>query len=57
MTTLACRLKIQLLDAPVEKLRDKELVLVGAGDLVDPAKLAKLLAGLAQNAENFAVES
>jgi hypothetical protein len=53
---LVCRLKIQLLNAPVEKFRDKQLVLAGTSHFVDPAKLAKLFAGLAQNAENFAVE-
>ena len=57
ITALVCWLKVQFLDAPVEKFRDKELVLAGAGDFVNPAKLAKRFAGLAQNAENFAVES
>ena len=50
-------LKAQLLDAPVEKFGHEKFVLAGAGDFMDPAKLAKLFAGLAENTENLSVES
>jgi hypothetical protein len=46
----------EFLDAPVEEFGDVEGVFGGAGDLVDPAELLELFAGLAEDAENFAVE-
>src|SRR5690349_227248 len=52
-----CSLEAQLLDAPVEKFGDIKLAFAGAGDFVNPAKLAKLFAGLAENAENLTFES
>src|SRR5260370_3556550 len=50
-------LKDEFLDAPIQKFRDVELVRGGAGDGVNPAELAGLLAGLAEDAENFSVEA
>jgi hypothetical protein len=46
----------QFLDAPVQELGDVEFVFGGAGDGVDPSELARLLARLAEDAENFSVE-
>ena len=45
------------MDAPVEEFGDVEFVFGGAGDGVDPSELAKLLAGLAEDGENFSVEA
>src|SRR5712664_4131250 len=44
------------LDAPVQNFGDVEFVFGGAGDFVNPAKLSELLAGFAEDAENFSVE-
>src|SRR5712664_3607128 len=46
----------QFLDAPVQNFGDVEFVFGGAGDFVNPAKLSELLAGFAEDAENFSVE-
>jgi hypothetical protein len=46
----------QLLRPPVEQFADMEFVFGGAGNFVDPAELAKLLAGPAQPAEHLAGE-
>src|SRR5260221_8483455 len=51
---LLVRLEDQLLHAPVQQLGDVQQVFRGAGDLVDPAELLELLAGLAKPAEHFA---
>src|SRR6266403_1064157 len=50
-------LEDKFLDAPVEEFGDVEFVFGGASDGVNPAELAELLAGLAENAENFSVEA
>src|SRR5256886_7755417 len=46
----------EFLDAPVQNFGDVEVVFGGAGDFVNPAELAELLAGFAEDAENFSVE-
>ena len=46
----------EFLDAPIQKFGDVELVRGGAGDFVNPAELAELFAGFAEDAENFSVE-
>src|SRR2546425_4760381 len=46
----------EFLDAPIQEFGDVELVCGGAGDFVNPAELAKLLAGFAEGAEEFPVE-
>ena len=46
----------EFLDAPIQEFGDVEFVRGGAGDLVNPAELAELFAGFAENAENFSVE-
>ena len=48
--------KDEFLDAPVQNFGDVELVFGGAGDFVNPAELAELLAGFAENTENSSVE-
>src|SRR5258705_12318261 len=50
-------LEDKFLDAPVEEFGDVEFVFGGASDGVNPAELAELLAGFAENAENFSVEA
>src|SRR5437016_2431672 len=55
-SSLFLRVQHQLLNAPVEQLRDVEHVLRGAGDLVDPAELLQLLAGFAEHAEQLSVQ-
>ena len=45
------------MDAPVQEFGNVEFVFGGAGDGVNPAELAKLLARLAEDAENFSVEA
>jgi hypothetical protein len=54
---LVNRLEYQFLDAPVEDFGNVEFVFGGAGHFVDPVELAELLAGFAEDAENFSVES
>src|SRR5690349_24796945 len=54
---LVCRLRYQFLASPVEKLGDKNFVFAGAGAFVNPAELAKLLAGFAGHSENLAIEA
>ena len=49
-------LEDQFLDAPVQDFGDVQLIFGGAGDFVDPAELSELLAGFAEDAENFSVE-
>src|SRR6266852_3020757 len=44
------------LDATVQNFGDIEFVFGGAGDFVSPAELSDLLAGFAEDAENFSVE-
>ena len=51
------RVQDEFLYAPVEQLCDEEGVFGGAGDLVDPAELLELFAGLAEDAEDFSVEA
>src|SRR5262245_47701314 len=51
-----CRLERQLLYAPVEEFSDIEFVVRWAGDGVDPAELAGLLARFAHHPENFSLE-
>ena len=46
----------ELLHAPVQELTDPEHVLGWAGDRVDPAELLQLLAGLAEHAQDLALE-
>src|SRR5205085_501064 len=50
------RLQRQLLHAPVQELGHVDLVLAGARDLVNPAELFCLMAGLAEISEHLAVE-
>src|SRR5882757_352795 len=50
------RLQQQLLHPPVQELGDIEHVLGRARHRVDPAELLELLAGLAEHAQNLAVE-
>jgi hypothetical protein len=45
------------LDSPIQDFGDVEFVFRGAGDFVDPAEVAWLFAGLAEHAEDFAVEA
>ena len=47
----------EFLDAPVQDLGDVDFVFRGAGDSVDPAELAELLASPAEHSENFSVET
>src|ERR1700704_4052957 len=49
------RLECQVLAAPVGKLCDVDLVLAGAGDLVNPAELLGLMSRFSQPAEHLAV--
>src|SRR2546422_4816398 len=49
-------LENEFLDAPVQEFGDVEFVCGGAGDFVNPAELTKLLAGFAEDAEEFPVE-
>jgi hypothetical protein len=49
-------LEREFLNAPVENFGDVEFVFAGAGDGVDPAELAGLLAGFAEHTEKFPVE-
>src|SRR5258706_11041568 len=51
------RLERQLLDAPVQDFGHEEFGFGGAGDFVDPAEVAGLLAGLAEPSEKFAVKA
>jgi len=53
---LVNRLEYQFLDAPVEDFGNVEFVFGGAGHFVDPVELAELLAGFAEDTENFSVE-
>src|ERR1700720_3510075 len=53
---LMSRFENEFLDAPVQNFGDVEFVFGGAGDFVDPAELSELLAGFAEDAENFSVE-
>ena len=46
----------EFLDAPVEEFGDVKLVFGGAGDFVNPAELAGLLARLAEDAEDSSIE-
>src|SRR5258708_4044082 len=46
----------EFLDAPVQDFSGVEFVFRGAGDFVNPAELSELLAGFAEDAENFSVE-
>src|SRR5207237_7722608 len=52
---LLARIEDQLLHAPVQDFGDVDLVLVRTGDLVHPAELLELLAGLAEPAEHGAL--
>src|SRR5258708_32411361 len=54
--TLMSWLENKFLDAPIQKFRDVEFVRGRASDFVNPAELAKLLAGFAEDAEDFSVE-
>src|SRR5260370_41351808 len=54
--TLMSWLENQFLDAPIQKFRDVEFVCGRASDFVNPAELAKLLAGFAEDAKDFSVE-
>src|SRR5437016_1614179 len=47
----------EFLDAPVQELGDVEFVRGGTGDFVNPAELADLFAGSAEDAEDFSIES
>ena len=49
-------LENQFLDAPIQKFRDVEFVRGRASDFVNPAELAKLPAGFAEDAEDFSIE-
>ncbi len=51
------RLERQLLDAPVQDFGHEEFGFGGAGDFVDPAEVAGLLAGLTEPSEKFPVEA
>ena len=46
----------EFLDTPVQEFGDVKFVRGGAGDFMNPAELSELLAGLAENAENFSIE-
>jgi hypothetical protein len=50
------RLETQLLHPPVQQLADEEFSFRGAGDLVNPPELFELLARLAEDAQNAAIE-
>src|ERR1700737_4755608 len=54
--TLVSWFKDEFLDAPVQNFSDVEFAFGGAGDFVNPAELAELLAGFAEHSENFSVE-
>src|SRR6266851_4488289 len=47
----------EFLDAPVQDFGDVELVFGGAGDFVNPAELAELFAGFAEDTENFSIKA
>jgi hypothetical protein len=49
-------LEYQFLDAPFQNLCDLELAFGGAGDLVNPAELAELLAGLSKDDKDCSFE-
>src|SRR6185436_6498728 len=53
---LRLRAQRELLNAPIQQLGDVQLVLRRAGDLVDPAELLRLMARLAEPAEDLAVQ-
>src|SRR5260221_4581363 len=46
----------EFLDAPVQDFSNVQFVFGGAGDFVDPAELAELLAGFDEVAEKFSIE-
>src|ERR1700687_5759513 len=46
----------KFLYAPVQDFCNVKFVFGGAADFVDPAELSELLAGFAEDAENFSVE-
>jgi len=50
------RLETQLLHPPVQQLAAEEFSFRGAGDLVNPPELFELLARLAKDAQNAAIE-
>src|ERR1700741_4495850 len=50
------RFEDEFLNAPIQKFGDVKLVWEGASDFVNPAELAGLLAGFAEDAENFSIE-
>src|SRR6266704_1978852 len=54
--TLMSWLENEFLDAPIQKFRDVEFVRGRASDFVNPAELAKLPAGFAEDAEDFSIE-
>src|SRR6266702_7077965 len=54
--TLMSWLENEFLDAPIQKFRDVEFVRGRASDFVNPAESAKLLAGFAEDAEDFSTE-
>jgi len=56
-TFLVGRFEDKLLDSPVQDFSYIEFVFGRAGDFVNPAELARLLAGLAEHAEKFAVKA
>src|SRR5258706_14988613 len=45
----------EFLDAPVQDFCNVQVVFGGAGDFVDPAELFEVLAGFAEDAENFSI--
>src|SRR5260370_20625968 len=54
--TLMTWLENKFVAAPIQKFRDVEVVRGRASDFVNPAELAKLLAGFAEDAKDFSVE-
>src|SRR2546425_10383665 len=50
-------LEDEFLNAPVEDFTDVEFVFRRTGHFVNPAELAELLAGLAEHAQDFSVET
>src|SRR5258708_37330602 len=47
----------EFLDAPVQNFGDVERVFGGAGDFVNPAELAELFAGFAEDTENCSIKA
>ena len=50
------RFENEFLDAPIQEFGHVEFVRGGAGNFVNPTELTELLAGFAENAENFSIE-